>query len=54
MQSVTLEVIMRAIFGVEEGLQLERLRGRLQRLLRQTTSTGRLLFRVLLGPDSSA
>ena len=43
---------MRAIFGVEEGLQLERLRGRLQRLLRQTTSTGRLLFRVLLGPDS--
>jgi cytochrome P450 len=52
MQSVTLEVIMRAIFGVEEGLELDRLRSRLQRLLRQTTSTGRLLLRALLGPDS--
>ena len=52
MQSVTLEVIMRAIFGVEEGLALERLRGRLQRMLRQTTSIGRLIVSIVLGPDS--
>ena len=54
MQGITLEVIMRAIFGVEEGLQHDRLRALLQRLLRQTTSTGRLIMRAMLGPDSES
>ena len=38
MQAVTLEVILRVVFGVTGGSRLERLRGMLKRLLEQTAS----------------
>ena len=38
MQAVTLEVILRVVFGVSEGTRLERLRGLLSRLLAETSS----------------
>jgi cytochrome P450 family 135 len=38
MQAVTLEVILRAVFGVSEGPRLERLRGRLATVLTETAS----------------
>jgi cytochrome P450 len=38
MQAVTLEVILRAVFGVSEGLRLERLRGMLSNVLQETAS----------------
>ncbi len=55
MQSVTLDVILRAVFGVADPERRERLAGRLGRLLAGTASAG-LQFGVLLsrrvgGPD---
>ena len=55
MQAVTLEVIMRAVFGVEEGERLERLRAR----ARETCSTGpstarRMVALALLGPQAAS
>jgi cytochrome P450 len=47
MQAVTLEVILRAVFGVTERERLERLRALLPRLLNGTSSVS-LQFRVLL------
>ena len=38
MQAVTLEVILRAVFGVAEGPRLEQLRGKLAGLLEETSS----------------
>ena len=38
MQAVTLEVILRAVFGVSEGPRLERLRGMLSNVLQETAS----------------
>jgi cytochrome P450 len=38
MQAVTLEVILRAVFGVSEGPRLERLRGMLANVLQETAS----------------
>jgi cytochrome P450 len=38
MQAVTLEVILRVVFGVSEGTRLERLRGLLRELLADTSS----------------
>jgi cytochrome P450 family 135 len=40
MQAVTLEVILRVVFGVVEGTRLERLRGPLGKLLTETASPG--------------
>ena len=40
MQAVTLEVILRAVFGVSEGPRLERLRGMLSTVLQETASPG--------------
>ena len=40
MQAVTLEVILRAVFGVNDGPRLERLRGMLSTVLRETASPG--------------
>jgi cytochrome P450 family 135 len=40
MQAVTLEVILRVVFGVVEGTRLERLRGPLSKLLTETASPG--------------
>jgi cytochrome P450 family 135 len=47
MQAVTLEVIMRAVFGVADPLRLDRLRGLLGRLLGQVASPG-LQIRMLI------
>ena len=47
MQALTLEVILRVVFGVSEGERLERLRGLLRNLLSETASA-RAQLRVLL------
>lgn len=49
MQGITLEVIMRAVFGVEEGARMERLAALLRRMLELTTNTGLLFLTGLLG-----
>jgi cytochrome P450 family 135 len=48
MQAVTLEVILRAVFGVAEGARLERLRSKLTSVLAATASS-RLALIALLG-----
>ena len=58
MQAITLEVILRAVFGVADAGRRERLRGQLADLLGSTASAG-LQFSVLLsrrlgGPDPLA
>jgi cytochrome P450 len=50
MQAVTLEVILRAVFGVEEGERLNRLRDELRRTLNFLSDPRRAVFFVLLGP----
>jgi cytochrome P450 len=47
MQAVTLEVILRVVFGVAEGPRLERLRTLLRGLLAETSSTGIQLMVLL-------
>ena len=54
MQAVTLEIILRAVFGVGEGERLERLRAELRRLLDLVTNPRLMLFPVLLGPERLA
>jgi cytochrome P450 family 135 len=51
MQAVTLEVILRAVFGVEEGERLTRLRDELRKALGLLSEPRRALFLVLLGPQ---
>ena len=51
MQAVTLEVIMRTVFGVREGERLERLRRALRQLLEWTSDRRRLIFIGLAGPE---
>jgi cytochrome P450 len=51
MQAVTLEIILRAVFGVREGERLERLRSQLRRLLDMVTDPRRAIFLILLGPE---
>ena len=50
MQAVTLEVILRAVFGVEEGERLTRLRDELRRALELLSNRRRVIFLVALGP----
>jgi cytochrome P450 len=50
MQSVTLEVILRTVFGVSERDRLEQLRRELQRLLGWTTDPRLLALVALIGP----
>ncbi len=52
MQGITLEVILRAVFGIEDGLELERLGRLLRRMLSSTTSVRQLALRLIVGPDS--
>ncbi len=52
MQGITLEIIMRAIFGVERGLEMERLGRLIRRMLRLTTNTSQFILSLALGPDS--
>jgi cytochrome P450 len=51
MQAVTLEIILRAVFGVREGERLELLRSGLRRLLDMVTDPRRAIFLILLGPE---
>ena len=51
MQSITLEVILRAVFGVREGERMSALRDELRRMLELTSSPRRAIFFVMLGPD---
>jgi cytochrome P450 family 135 len=51
MQAVTLEIILRAVFGVEQGERLEELRQQLRRMLDMTTDPRRLVFLLALGPE---
>jgi cytochrome P450 family 135 len=51
MQAVTLEVIMRAVFGLREGPRLERLRAALRELLDRTTGIGTMLLVAVIGPS---
>jgi cytochrome P450 len=51
MQAVTLEVILRAVFGVDEGERLTRLRDELRSTLNLLSNPRRAIFMVLLGPE---
>jgi cytochrome P450 len=51
MQALTLEIIMRAVFGVGDGPRVERLRAELRRLLALLTSPLGGAATMLLGPD---
>ena len=50
MQAITLEVIMRAVFGVEDPARLARLRAALERMLDWSTDPRRLFLIAGLGP----
>lgn len=51
MQAVTLEIILRAVFGIAQGERLEALRERLRHLLDMVTDPKRLVFLIVLGPE---
>jgi cytochrome P450 family 135 len=51
MQAVTLEIILRAVFGVAEGARLEQLRQQLRRMLDMITDPKWLVFLLGLGPE---
>jgi cytochrome P450 family 135 len=51
MQAMTLEIILRAVFGVDEGERLNSLRDQLRRTLNMLSHPRRAIFMVLLGPD---
>jgi cytochrome P450 family 135 len=51
MQAMTLEIVLRAVFGVSEQPGVERLRGELRRLLDITTDPRHGAVMAVLGPD---
>jgi cytochrome P450 family 135 len=51
MQALTLEIILRTVFGVREGERMVELRDALRDFLRLTTDPRQLLPVILLGPD---
>jgi cytochrome P450 len=51
MQAITLRVVLRAVFGVEEGPALERLAASLRHLMTWTTDPRRSFVFGFLGPD---
>jgi cytochrome P450 family 135 len=51
MQAVTLEVILRAVFGVDEGERLTHLRDELRGTLNLLANPRRAIFMVMLGPE---
>jgi cytochrome P450 len=51
MQAVTLDIIVRTIFGLEEGERMDRLRHRLRHGAEMTTAWPTMLAMALLGPD---
>src|SRR3954469_16094417 len=51
MQAMTLEIILRAVFGVGEGERLNRLRSQLRSTLNLLSNPRRAIFMVMLGPE---
>src|SRR4051794_38422066 len=51
MQAVTLDIIVRTVFGLEEGERMDRLRARLREGAEMTTAWPTMLAMALLGPD---
>ena len=51
MQAVTLEIILRAVFGLTEGERLTRLRVELRRVLDRLTNPRWVVFLLALGPE---
>jgi cytochrome P450 len=51
MQAMTLEIILRAVFGVDEGERLTRLRDELRGTLNLLGNPRRAAFMVILGPE---
>lgn len=51
MQALTLEVILRLVFGLENGQRMERLRSALQRTLALTTNAFAQIFLLVAGPQ---
>jgi cytochrome P450 len=51
MQALTLEIILRTVFGLEQGQRLDRLVAELRRMLDLITNPRWLLVPVLMGPD---
>jgi cytochrome P450 family 135 len=51
MQAITFRVVLRAVFGVEEGPALDRMAAILRRFLAWTTDPRRGLFFAFLGPE---
>jgi cytochrome P450 len=51
MQALTLEVILRLVFGLERGQSMDRLREALQRMLAVTTNALAQMFLLLVGPQ---
>ena len=51
MQAMTLEIILRAVFGVGDGERLNRLRDQLRRTLNLLSHPRRAMFMVVLGPE---
>jgi cytochrome P450 family 135 len=51
LQAITFRVVLRAVFGVEEGLRLERLGSLLRRFLAWTTDPRRGLVFAFMGPE---
>jgi cytochrome P450 len=51
MQALTLEIILRTVFGLREGEQMTELRDALRDFLKLTTDPRQLLPVILLGPD---
>jgi cytochrome P450 family 135 len=54
MQALTLEIILRTVFGLERGERLERLSEELRRVLDLLTNPRTLLFPIILGPERLA
>jgi cytochrome P450 len=51
MQAMTLEIILRAVFGLDQGERLELLRDELRKLLDMLTRPEMLLMVILMGPE---
>ncbi|HTP20943.1 MAG TPA: cytochrome P450 [Solirubrobacteraceae bacterium] len=51
MQAVTLEIILRAVFGLDEGERLSKLRIELRRVLDRLTNPRWVAFLIALGPE---
>ena len=54
MQAITLEIILRAVFGLEQGERMERLRSELRNVLDLLTQPHMLLLPMVMGPDRLA